>query len=172
MLSSTQLTSGIVCPNAVKRSRRTNASSSSDRRSETSPFSVNHSLQKMPEPLRRKSIRFHGRGNIGAFVGFSEEAKAYKVYLPEAGRPIKITTDIIPLSTMLFEDIILPDDAVTAPREHGGGNTSPADDEDDDDMNPPRVAASRRIDPKRGRRGSPAGHELEGQPSRRVQRRE
>ncbi|KAE8905488.1 hypothetical protein PF005_g25106 [Phytophthora fragariae] len=104
---------------------------------------------RTPEPLRRKSVRFHGRGSIGAFVGFAEDAKAHKVYLPEAGRPLKITTDIIPLSTMLFEDIVLPDDTVAAPPEHGGGGESTLEHEDDDDQNPPHVAAPTRIDPAR-----------------------
>ncbi|KAE8980494.1 hypothetical protein PR001_g24261 [Phytophthora rubi] len=101
------------------------------------------------EPLRRKSVRLHGRGNIAAFVGFSEDAKAHKVYLPEASRSLKITTDIIPFSTMLFEDIVFPDASVAAPPEHGIGDESTLEHEADDDQNPPHMAVPTRIDPAR-----------------------
>lgn len=37
-------------------------------------------------------LRFNGRGNIGAFVGFTEQIRGFKVYLRGHGRPIKETT--------------------------------------------------------------------------------
>jgi hypothetical protein len=65
---------------------------------------------RTPEPVRRKRYRFDGRGNIGGFVGFSDEIRGYRVYVPGHGRPIKETTDVILLDTMLVEEIVLEGD--------------------------------------------------------------
>ncbi|KAE8893286.1 hypothetical protein PF005_g27294 [Phytophthora fragariae] len=67
-------------------------------------------VMRIPDQVRRKHLRFYGRGSIGAFVGFSEEIKGYKVYIPGAGgRSIKETTDITPLDTMLHQTVELND---------------------------------------------------------------
>lgn len=65
---------------------------------------------RTPEPHRRKILRFNGRGSIGGFVGFSEEIRGYKVYIPGDGRPIKESTDVAILDSMLVDEISLDDD--------------------------------------------------------------
>ncbi|KAE9318148.1 hypothetical protein PR003_g18305 [Phytophthora rubi] len=65
---------------------------------------------RTPGPIRRKSIRFDGRGNIGGFVGFSDEIRGYRVYVPGQGRPIKESTDVVVLDSMLVEEIRLSDE--------------------------------------------------------------
>ncbi|KAE9278160.1 hypothetical protein PR003_g28601 [Phytophthora rubi] len=82
-------------------------------------------VMRIPDQARRKHLRFYGRGSIGAFVGFSEEIKGYKVYIPGAGgRSIKETADITPLDTMLHETVELNDADDTPP---DGGGASPSE---------------------------------------------
>jgi hypothetical protein len=77
---------------------------------------------RTPDPLRRKTVRFDGRGNIGAFVGFSEHVRGFRVYVPGDGRPIKETTDVVQLDSMLRDEVVLPDDQ--EPPEAGGGDAA------------------------------------------------
>jgi hypothetical protein len=91
-------------------------------------------------PLRRKKIRFDGRGSIGAFAGYTEEAKAFKVYIPEDARPLKATTDVIPLSTMLYDDVLLSGDDEEPPEEGGGDESMRLEDAD---PNTPSTATTR-----------------------------
>jgi len=65
---------------------------------------------RTPEPIRRKHYRFNGRGNIGGFVGFSDEIRGYRVYVPSHGKPIKETTDVVILDSMLVDEVVLEDD--------------------------------------------------------------
>ncbi|KAE8995148.1 hypothetical protein PR001_g20196 [Phytophthora rubi] len=81
---------------------------------------------RTPEEVRRKHFRFYGRGAVGAFVGFNEDTKGYKVYVPGYGRPIKETTDVIVLDTLLYDEIVLDDDA-SPPPEGGGEDDHQAD---------------------------------------------
>ena len=75
---------------------------------------------RTPDPIRRKSVRFDGRGNIGAFVGFSEQVRGFRVYIPGDRRPIKETTDVVELDSMLRDEVVLPDDQ--EPPAAGGGD--------------------------------------------------
>lgn len=66
---------------------------------------------RTPDPIRRKAYRFDGRGTIGAFIGFTEEIRGYRVYVPGDARPIKETTDVILLDSMLLDEVVLEDES-------------------------------------------------------------
>lgn len=83
---------------------------------------------RTPDAVRRKRFRFYGRGRVGGFVGFSEAIKGYKVYVPGVGgRPVKATTDVVILDTMIHQEVALEDE-----------QTPPESDavEDDADLQP------------------------------------
>ncbi|OWZ20850.1 LOW QUALITY PROTEIN: Gag-pol Polyprotein [Phytophthora megakarya] len=65
---------------------------------------------KTPEPIQRNLFRFAGRGNIDGFIGFTDEIRGYRVYVPGHCRMIKEWTDVILLDTMLVNTIRLEDD--------------------------------------------------------------
>lgn len=95
---------------------------------------------RTPDPLRRKNVRFDGRGNLGAFVGFSEEIRGFRVYVVGDGRPVKETTDVVTLDTMLADEIVLDDDQ---PLPDNGDST--AVDADVEHSEPSRAEAARRV---------------------------
>lgn len=67
-------------------------------------------VMRIPEPVRRKRFRFDGRGELGAFVGFSEVIRGYKVYIPGERKRIKETAGVMALDRMLYDEVVIPAD--------------------------------------------------------------
>lgn len=98
---------------------------------------------RTPEPIRRKYYRFDGRGNIGGFVGFSEAIRGYRVYVPGHGRPIKESTDVIVLDSMLVDEVLLDDEQASPTLRYSNSDADQADLSPTRSPNRVREAASR-----------------------------
>ncbi|KAJ8552611.1 hypothetical protein ON010_g9934 [Phytophthora cinnamomi] len=75
------------------------------------------------EHLFGKRLRFGGRGILGAFVGFSESVKGYRVYTLGDSRLIRPSADVMVLERTSYEEAVLPDDDAE-PEEHGEDKAS------------------------------------------------
>ncbi|KAJ0398347.1 hypothetical protein ATCC90586_006770 [Pythium insidiosum] len=89
-------------------------------------------VMRTPEPIRRKRFRFDGRGELGAFVGFSESIRGYKVYVPGERRRIRETAGVMALERMLYDEVVLPsdDDEPPSDQDHEDGEAVQLNDEE------------------------------------------
>ncbi|KAE8961573.1 hypothetical protein PR001_g30001, partial [Phytophthora rubi] len=76
---------------------------------------------RIPEKVRKKRFRFDGRGDLGAFVGFSELMKGYRVYVPGNTQRVRENAGVLALERMLYDEVVLPSDDVEPPPAEGGG---------------------------------------------------